>query len=106
MYCLCFDWATFLLLSPKSTEILKPSKKQGPSLSWEKSRLSKSTQPGPSTHSHETAETEHDGGVEGQEGVGLGSVASAALVGVGLGGEPLAALVGDLWGTKRDWAGG
>jgi len=38
-------------------------------------------------------------------GVGLGSVASAALVRVGLGGEPLAALVGYLWGTKRDWAG-
>ena len=39
-----------VLLSPKSTEILKSSNKQGPSLSWEKSRLSKSTQPGPSTH--------------------------------------------------------
>uniref|UniRef100_A0A3P9DI95 Multidrug resistance-associated protein 4 n=1 Tax=Maylandia zebra TaxID=106582 RepID=A0A3P9DI95_9CICH len=32
---LCFDQAT-CLLSPKSTEILKPSSKQGPSFSWEK----------------------------------------------------------------------
>jgi len=32
--------------------------------------------------------------------VGLGAVASAALVGAGLGGEPLAALVGGFRGKK------
>ena len=102
---LCFDWAAFLLLSPKSTYILKPSNKPGPS-PGKSHDFHNPCSPDPPHITHQTAETEHDGGVEGQEGVGLGSVASAALVGAGLVGEPSSALVRGLWGTKRDWAGG